>query len=80
VGNETETEFLGSFFCCLATGRLISQGGTYVYNFLSSSPRFDNRNDNDGMISVFFFFFFFFSALTKGRECCRNYNVEMKFG
>jgi hypothetical protein len=43
------------FFYCLATGRLISQGGKDVYNFLSSSPCFDNRNGNEGMISVLVF-------------------------
>jgi hypothetical protein len=34
------------------------QGGKDVYDFLSSSPRFDNRNDNEGMISILVFLFY----------------------
>ncbi len=29
-----------------------------MYDFLSSSPRFDNRNGNEGMISVLDFLFY----------------------
>jgi len=36
------------FFGWLATGWLMLQGGKDVYDFLSSSPRFDNRNGNEG--------------------------------
>jgi len=36
----------------------MSQGGKDVYGFPSSSPCFDNRNDNEGMISVLVFLFY----------------------
>jgi hypothetical protein len=41
-----------------ATGWLMSQRGKDVYDFLSSSPCFDNRNGNEGMISVLDFLFY----------------------
>jgi hypothetical protein len=36
----------------------MSQGGKDVLDLLSYSPCFDNRNDNEGMISVLVFLFY----------------------